>query len=188
MRRKFIIILGLMALVIPYLCMVFMKVYYDNKLENLHKASFIIIDKEDMNLKVYNLNGDIIETFPIGIGKSFGNKVKKGDNRTPEGVFRISEIQNSSEWKHDFEDGQGQISGAYGPYFIRLYTEPHKGIGIHGTHLPSSIGTRCTEGCIRLNNENVEKLKDIVYLGMPVIILPSQMDVLANHENKLEAK
>lgn len=186
MKKPVIIILGIIALITPYLCMVFMKIYYDNKLENIHKASFLIIDKEAMDLEVVNLNGDVIERFPVGVGKNYGNKIEKGDNRTPEGIFRISEIQNSSNWKHDFGDGEGVIEGSYGPYFIRLYTEPHKGIGIHGTHLPSSIGTRCTEGCIRLYNENVEKLKDIVYTGMPVIILPSQEDILVNLKNTKE--
>lgn len=64
--------------------------------------------------------------------------------------------------------------------FLRLSTLPHKGIGIHGTHLPNSIGTRCTEGCIRLRNEDIVRLRDIAYSGLTVIILPSDNDVKAN--------
>ena len=45
-------------------------------------------------------------------------------------------------------------------------------IGIHGTHLPESIGTRCTEGCIRLNNDDLRELKEYIKIGMTVIILP----------------
>lgn len=178
-----VIILGCVAFLLPCIAMIVMKSWYDNKLEDIQKAAFILINKEDLSLKVYDLNGNVVENFPIGVGKNYGNKIEKGDNRTPEGVFRVTDIQNASGWKHDFGDGKGEIKGAYGPWFIRLYTDPHKGIGIHGTHLPESIGTRCTEGCIRLNNENVEKLKDLVYGGLMVIILPSQEDIKVNYQN-----
>lgn len=182
-KNLLIIILGSVAILLPCIAMIVMKSWYDNKLEDLQKTAFIVINKEDLSLKVYDLNGDVVENFPIGVGKNYGNKIEQGDNRTPEGVFRITDIQNASGWKHDFGDGNGEIKGAYGPWFIRLYTEPHKGIGIHGTHLPESIGTRCTEGCIRLNNEDVLKLKELVYGGLTVIILPSQEDIKANNQN-----
>ena len=43
-------------------------------------------------------------------------------------------------------------------------------IGIHGTHDPSSIGTRASEGCIRLNNKDLETLKPYVKVGTKVVI------------------
>ena len=45
-------------------------------------------------------------------------------------------------------------------------------IGIHGTPFPESIGTRATEGCIRLRNEDILDLKQRVKVGTVVIILP----------------
>ena len=182
-RKKLVmIILAATAILLPYIGIIVMHNWYEKKMERYERAAFIIIDKQQMKLKVYDLNGDLMESFPIGCGKNFGNKVESGDNRTPEGVFRISDIQNASNWKHDFGDGKGEIEGAYGGFFFRLATPPHKGIGIHGTHLPNSIGTRCTEGCIRLRNEDVLKLRDIAYRGLTVIILPSDKDVKANVE------
>ena len=68
----------------------------------------------------------------------------------------------------------GEIAGAYGPHFIRLEVPGHKGIGIHGTHKPESIGTRDTEGCVRLNNNDIEELINYVSIGMVVVIIPSQ--------------
>ncbi len=44
--------------------------------------------------------------------------------------------------------------------------------GIHGTPFPESIGTRATEGCIRLRNEDITDLKGRVRVGTTVIILP----------------
>lgn len=76
-----------------------------------------------------------------------------------------------------FGDGKGEIRGAYGSHFIRLKTPGHCGIGIHGTHDPASIGTRATEGCVRLNNSDLlELVKKYVYVGMPVVILTSEAD------------
>ena len=58
-------------------------------------------------------------------------------------------------------------------------TPGHKGIGIHGTHKPESIGTRDTEGCIRLHNDDLRQLVGHVRVGMTVVILPSWRDALA---------
>lgn len=44
------------------------------------------------------------------------------------------------------------------------------GIGIHGTHDPASIGKRASEGCIRLENSQVETLKQFVSVGTKVVI------------------
>lgn len=184
-RKRFIVVICIIAVILPYVCIFLMKNWYDDKISEYQKSAFIIINKGDMTLGVYDMEGELVDTFPIGCGTSFGNKIEAGDNRTPEGVFRISDIQNSSEWTHDFNDGKGEIKGAYGSYFIRLGNMPHKGIGIHGTHLPNSIGTRCTEGCIRLRNKDITRLKELVYCGLTVVILPSEEDIKANNKNDI---
>lgn len=142
--------------------------------DNKPQAKFIVISKETMTLTVYGPNVNKIAEFPVAIGKNPGNKQKKGDMKTPEGSFEIEQIQDASHWTHDFRDGKGEIKGAYGSHFIRLLTPPHKGIGIHGTHDPSSIGKRVTEGCIRLRNEDLLKLVELVRVGMPVTITGSE--------------
>jgi hypothetical protein len=182
MKHSGIIILLVLAIILPYAGLWFMHSWYENKMSKYERAAFIIIDKQKMELSVFDLDGACLNTFPMGCGKSYGNKMQEGDNCTPEGVFRISDIENSSGWKHDFNDGKGEITGAYGPWFLRLSTEPHKGIGIHGTHLPNSIGTRCTEGCIRLHNDDIAKLKELAYCGLTVIILPSEKDIIATNK------
>lgn len=176
----FFIICGV-VIILPYIGALWLHYWYNNKIEEYNTAAFIIIDKQNLNLKVIGLDGETKASFGIACGKGVGNKREKGDNRTPEGIFRIQDIQDSSNWKHDFGDGNGEIAGAYGPWFIRLQTDPHKGIGIHGTHDPASIGTRATEGCIRLKNSDVEILKNMVYCGLNVIILPSEGDIIENN-------
>ena len=72
-------------------------------------------------------------------------------------------------------DGKGEIKGAYGPWFISINTDEMSkgawgGIGIHGTHKPNVMRARDSEGCIRLQNQNVEELKKYVRVGTKVVI------------------
>jgi lipoprotein-anchoring transpeptidase ErfK/SrfK len=145
----------------------------------LAQDSFIVISKHDMMLRRYDFKGQVLEEYPIACGRNYGNKRKRGDNKTPEGVFTVEQIQDASWWTHDFGDGKGEIKGAYGPYFVRLKTG-FRGIGIHGTHAPESIGTRASEGCIRLKNENLLKLMKSIKLSMVVIITTSKQDTMVD--------
>ena len=119
---------------------------------------YFLVEKKNHLLHVIN-NNQVIKTYQVAVGKNTGNKTKEGDLKTPEGKYFVDEIINASSWTHDFKDGKGEIAGAYGPYFISLKTE-WDGIGIHGTHDPSSIGTNVSEGCIRMHNAQLLELKN----------------------------
>lgn len=60
--------------------------------------------------------------------------------------------------------------GEFGARWMRLNI-PWGGYGIHGTDNPASIGTAASHGCIRMRNENVIKIYDLVPLGTPVKIV-----------------
>ena len=47
-------------------------------------------------------------------------------------------------------------------------------IGINGTCHPNTIGTRTSNGCIRLHNRDIVRLKQLVSVGTKVIILPDK--------------
>jgi len=166
-------------IVLPYIIFPFLYFVFVYDWDNLPQASVVIINKSDMTLKAYDQNGKIIQQTSVATGKFSGNKTKIGDMKTPEGVFTIADIQDASTWSHDFKDDSlGSIKGAYGPFFIRLNVPEHKGIGIHGTHDPSSIGKNVTEGCIRLQNEEIVKLQSIIKPGIPVVILPGKAELI----------
>jgi lipoprotein-anchoring transpeptidase ErfK/SrfK len=175
------IILGI-VIILPYLGIGGLYFWNKHKNAEIENACFVVVSKQDMSLSVFDYQGDPKCKFPIACGKNPGNKGEEGDLKTPEGVFRISEIQNAENWSHDFGDGKGIIEGAYGPYFIRLFTPNHSGIGIHGTHDNNLLGTRSTEGCIRLQNENVIELVKHIHTGTVVIITPSTDDTSVNEE------
>lgn len=177
--------LGVFLLLVSCICTWLVCSYHHQRIiSKIESANIIVISKQDMQLSLINYKGDTLFCAPIAVGKSYGNKQKQGDMRTPEGVFQVVDIQNASEWTHDFHDGKGEIKGAYGKHFIRLKVPGHKGIGIHGTHAPESIGNRATEGCIRLNNADLERLVTLIYPPLTVVITPSAMDENRNLKNQ----
>lgn len=137
--------------------------------------SYIYIKKSNFTLYYYDNDGKEIFRAGCALGLNPGQKEKEGDMKTPSGTFYVDEILDASYWTHDFGDGKGEIQGAYGPWFISINTDEMSkgqwgGIGIHGTHDPASIGKRASEGCIRLENSQVEILKQFVSVGTKVVI------------------
>ena len=173
------VILGAVIL-LPYAGLFAGKRWLDRQMKRIDNASFVLVDKQEMSLHVFDFKGKELMTCPVTTGKNYGNKVTAGDFKTPEGIFLMEDIQDASAWEHDFGDGLGPVSGSYGPWFLRLKTPGHKGIGIHGTHKPETLGTRDSEGCIRLDNPDVERLKSLVAPGTVVIVQPGQGDVVAD--------
>ncbi|MDE6101089.1 MAG: L,D-transpeptidase [Paramuribaculum sp.] len=130
----------------------------------------IIISKKDFKLYVFNQNDSVIFVTDVCLGENIGNKTRNGDHKTPEGKFTIMSIENSSAWK-DFD---GKFRASYGPWFMRLKMPRFRSIGIHGTNEPESIGTRASMGCVRLHNEELVRLKELVRVGTPVEILAEE--------------
>lgn len=131
----------------------------------LSAQNTVVISKKALKVYVVNNQSDTICTFRCACGKNKGNKRYNGDCRTPEGVFRVASIENSKYWRT-----KGGARNVYGPYFIRLKVPKWKGIGIHGTNAPKTIGTRCTKGCIRLRNKDIVQLVQYVDVGTKVHI------------------
>lgn len=145
---------------------------YEKYLTMAGDAPFIVISKTGFTLALVDEKGEAIKEYGMSCAINYGPKKVKGDHKTPEGIFKINELLNAKGLSHDFKDGKGPIKDAYGPWFLRLDVPGFRDIGIHGTPFPESIGTRATEGCIRLRNEDITDLKQRVKVGTTVIILP----------------
>ena len=140
--------------------------------------TFIVISKQELKLYVCEaLDADTVRIveYPVCLSRNLGQKERKGDMKTPECTwdkpFEITEIVNASKWTHDFGDGRGQIL-SYGNWFMRLKTPGFSGIGIHGsTNNESSVPGRDSEGCIRLNDSDLDVLKaEYAFKGMKVVV------------------
>lgn len=146
-----------------------------------HDAAYqIVVSKQSHTLSLYDSLGGLICRYPCSVGRNFGDKQVPGDLKTPEGEFVIEKIQDASWWGHDSGDGNGFIPSCYGNWFLRLYTPPHTGIGIHASIRRHSVGRRASEGCMCLYSENLDKLRPYVKAGMKVIIETSIKDMEAD--------
>lgn len=133
------------------------------------KVYSVIINKKDYTLTLLE-DGEPLKSYKVAIGINKGQKRAVGDLRTPDGNFTVDELCDAASWTHDFGDGKGEIQGAYGPIFISLDTHGWSGIGIHGTHDPASIGTRASEGCVRMHNNELREFARFIKVGTKVKI------------------
>jgi hypothetical protein len=65
----------------------------------------------------------------------------------------------------------GDPQNPLGEWWIALDHDFHHGIGIHGTNDPAAIGTRASNGCVRMLNEEVGEVAALAYKGMAVTIV-----------------
>lgn len=118
-----------------------------------------------------------------------GPKEREGDERTPEGAYRISSKVESERF-HRFLGVSYPNEDDLRRAREKGIQKPGSGIGIHGTTkklgplarawinvaratgLASVIGP--TDGCIGVTNEDVEVLYSLVPVGTPVIIAPER--------------
>ncbi len=98
--------------------------------------------------RLYLLSGNTIYAeWPVAVGKK--------STPTPIGHWSI---KAKAVW-----------GGAFGARWMQLST-PWGTYGIHGTNHPGSIGSSASHGCIRMLNQDVIQLYQLVSVGTPVTI------------------
>jgi hypothetical protein len=100
---------------------------------------------------------------------------------TPGGEWSLYQKRENPPWYNPALDSWGAslpavVPGGPGnPMGTRaLYITAPGLIRIHGTTSPDSIGRYASHGCIRMHNEQVEELYDLVPVGAKVIIIGSR--------------
>lgn len=156
---------------------------YAQRLLNNRYDRFIVVDKFTMHVKLFDKCGRLLRSHKMACGRNYGTKHEKADERTPEGFFSVEGIYDSTDWLFVDDNGvKSDIKGQFGPRFIRLRIPGTTQIGIHGTCSPRSLGWRCSHGCIRITNEQILQLVELVEPGMPVIVNPGIRDTRTNLE------
>ncbi|MBX7149762.1 L,D-transpeptidase family protein [bacterium] len=140
------------------------------------KANYILIEKSKRKLSVLN-GSHVLKTYKVSLGGSpVGDKVQQGDNKTPEGIYKI-ELKNSHSnyykaFRISYPDKKDiEEAAAKG-------VKPGGDIMIHG--LPNGLGWvkkwqglyDWTRGCIALSNEEIDEIWDMVDVGTTVEIKP----------------
>jgi len=140
---------------------------YPGDVLKIYKADWhLLAIKSRFVLLLYD--GEVLfKLYHVGIGRQ---------NRTPAGDFEIKNKLREPAWT---PPGRvipyGDPQNVLGTRWLGLKpvgnTNPAlRGYGIHGTWEPDTVGTPASEGCIRMRNEDVEELFDIVPVGTRVVI------------------
>lgn len=148
---------------------------------NYSKSSYyIVIDKSDYELKVYDAEGWLI-TYPVVFGNDdLGDKMVQGDRETPEGTFTIISKKVHSKWCRymgiDYPTRESidlfnrrKLMG-----MIPANASIGGDIGIHGTWPREGYAIdqyqNWTMGCISLKNEHVTQLYKLIPVGTRITI------------------
>lgn len=106
---------------------------------------------------------EVVVDDKVGLGTASRN--------TPNGVYFIRElIANEGDPAYGpYAYGLSAFSESDDPGLLEQFPEGQ--VGLHGTNKPESIGTNASSGCIRVNNDIITQLAEILPLGTPVEIV-----------------
>lgn len=126
----------------------------------------IIINKGDNTLYFYK-KGELYKTYAVATGKD--------PQYTPEGKFKITNkiVDHGRELKPQLGNRWMGLSVPF-EKDNRAENDPRapegSKYGIHGTDEPDSIGKYASGGCIRMDNQQVVELFELVEVDIPVEI------------------
>jgi murein L,D-transpeptidase YafK len=149
-------------------------------LRKTFNSYYIIIDKSDYELSVFDQKG-WLATYPVVFGnKDLGDKLMEGDRKTPEGTFYIVNKKVHEKW-HKFmmldyptQDSYNKFNQRKAAGIIPANAKIGGGIGIHGTWPREDFAVdsyqNWTWGCISMRNRDVDELFNMVPVGTMVTI------------------
>jgi len=139
-------------------------------------ADSIVVEKGKHQLSLY-ANGVLVRQYLVALGaRPVGDKVRVGDRRTPEGVYRIEARKADSQYHRALRISYPDE--AHRARARALGVSPGGDIMIHG--LPARqawVGAAhrdfdWTEGCIAVTNQEIEEIWSAVPVGTPIHIKP----------------
>ena len=134
-----------------------------------------VVDKSDFTLDLYfgapgGPGSSYVTTFKVGLGK---------DDSTPLGKWLVEPGRKLTNPTYYSPRGEGVIEGndpknPLGEHWIALTGVEGAAVGkeaygIHGTIEPDSIGTMASMGCIRLRNEDVARVYEMLVEGKSTV-------------------
>jgi hypothetical protein len=148
----FLVLLFLLSLILPVFS------YGDTEIR---------INVPSRTLQLYK-SGKLIKEYPVGVGSAKATM-------TPPGRYKVDQKILNPIWEHPYKaPGESRIgSGEKNPLgtrWIGFHAEGSGVYGIHGTNQPGSVGHFVSHGCVRMHNNEVEDLFEIVETGTPVVV------------------
>ncbi len=143
----------------------------------------ILVEKETQRVMVY----DYLDTFslrhefPCSTGEVAGRKQKSGDRRTPEGIYFFTAAFEKKHLAPIY--GIGAFVLDYPNFIDRKFERAGNNIWLHGTDKP--IKPRDSNGCIVMNNNDLEVLSQYIQLNRTPIIVAQKLE-MAPAERRVE--
>ena len=143
---------------------------------------YIIIDKSDYELKVYDEEG-WYATYPIVFGsKDLGDKWKEGDKKTPDGHFKVIQKKIHPKWSYELLldyptlESVQRFNARKQKGLLPKNARIGNGIAIHATR-PEEEWTvdnfyNWTDGCVSVKYTEMKDLFSFIPVGTPVTIQP----------------
>ena len=139
----------------------------------------IIVEKKYQHAATFRFSEDLreitlLEAYPISTGQAQGNKMVRGDLKTPEGLYVTIRFRSEAELLASYgrdalQFGTGAWVLNYPNQLDRLRRKTGSGIWIHGSD--RALTPFDTEGCIRFDNDIIDYFREELNLGRtPVII------------------
>ncbi|MBD5637852.1 L,D-transpeptidase [Clostridium botulinum] len=123
--------------------------YYLYPYTEFYRAIYrIVINTKAHTLTLFR-NNNVYKAYKVAVGKP--------STPTPKGTFKIINRAINP-------------GGPFGARWLGLNI-PYGDYGIHGTNNPSSIGKSVSNGCIRMFNNQVIELSNLVPIGTTVTIV-----------------
>lgn len=146
----------------------------------------VLVDKSLQKIMVYRGDKPFApeKVYECSTGENDGPKSRKDDRKTPEGIYFFT---NNVEKKY--------LSPIYGARALPIdypnlvdRKEGNSGYGIwfHGTNKP--LKPKDTNGCIVLDNEDIEEIASVITLFETPIIISSRIEWVPPSELEKEAK
>ena len=147
----------------------------------------LVVDKSDRKLMVFERAGEkvkLVDEFPADIGKSDGNKTKRDDHKTPEGIYFLEKKLSQPEIPFSLY-GDLAFTTNYPNLFDLREGKTGSGIWLHA--IPDSVPlTRGSRGCVVVRNEVIKKISDYIKLGETPILIYDDVKYISKdqHEKK----
>jgi murein L,D-transpeptidase YafK len=143
-----------------------------------------LVDKKDRKLIVFERSGETIrkiDEVPADIGKNDGNKTRKDDHKTPEGIYFFQEKLGNPEIPFSLY-GKMAFTTDYPNLFDRRVQKTGSGIWLHS--IPDEVPlTRGSRGCVVIRNNVLEKISSYIKLRETPIIIYDKLEYISKEEH-----
>ncbi|AGH95060.1 hypothetical protein A11Q_842 [Pseudobdellovibrio exovorus JSS] len=145
----------------------------------------LLADKTKRQLSVIDLSslsqGAIKDQYTIDIGKKSGDKTKRNDKRTPEGIYRLLERKAPPEIPFETY-GSMAFTTNYPNYFDKFQNKTGDGIWLHS--VPDKVPlTRGSRGCVVLRNNDIKKIESTILLNKTFLVIDNKIDWISAEEH-----